>query len=82
MAALVALRALACSAAALQPPDVLSRAEALRTLGLPVAGYAAFRTGAALSVINQPRVPEIDAPVVRLNPRGLLFHKAGLQAAP
>ena len=63
MAALVALLALACSAGALQPPELVSRAEALRTLGLPVAGYAAFRTGAALSVINQPRVPEIDAPV-------------------
>ena len=63
MAAFVALLALACSAGALQPPELVSRAEALRTLGLPVAGYAAFRTGAALSVINQPRVPEIDAPV-------------------
>jgi len=43
-----------------------SRAEFLdsvRTaLQLPVASYVAFRTGAALSVINQPRMPRLEGP--------------------
>ena len=37
--------------AALTIPDV-SRADALRTLALPLGGYATFRVGAALSVVG------------------------------
>ena len=43
-------------------PDV-SRAEALRTLALPLGGVAAFRGGAALAVVGQPRAPALPRPV-------------------
>ena len=48
--------------AALTIPDV-SRADTLRTLALPLGGYATFRAGAALSVVGQPRAPTLKAPV-------------------
>ena len=50
------------TATTLTLPDV-SRAEALRTLALPLGGVAAFRGGAALAVVGQPRAPALPSPV-------------------
>ena len=56
------LLVVASRATALTLPDV-SRAEALRTLALPLGGVAAFRGGAALAVVGQPRAPTLPRPV-------------------
>lgn len=39
--------------------DAIPRAEFLQSLAVPLAGAAAFRVGAALAVIGQPRVPPL-----------------------
>ena len=39
--------------------DLTTRSEVLRQLALPLAGAAAFRTGAAIAVIGQPRMPPL-----------------------
>lgn len=60
-------------------PDLLTRSEAIvRTIGLPVSAAVAFRTGAAVAVIDQPRMPDslpgpytcIGSRVIRLPAEG------------
>ena len=51
------------SSAASLSIDSLTRAEALRAAALPLGGAAAFRGGAALAVIGQPRAPVLARPV-------------------
>jgi predicted esterase len=39
--------------------DAISRVDLLRNLAVPLSGAAAFRAGAAIAVIGQPRVPPL-----------------------
>ena len=41
-------------------PDAMTRSEALRSLALPLGVATAFRGGAAVAVIGQPRMPPPD----------------------
>ena len=42
--------------------NMFPRADLLRQLAVPLAGAAAFRTGAAIAVIGQPRMPPVTGP--------------------
>lgn len=42
--------------------SLFPRADLLRQLALPLAGAAAFRAGAAIAVIGQPRLPPVTGP--------------------
>ena len=59
MRALAGLSVLS-AAAGLSLPDAVSRADAVRSLALPLGGAVAFRTGAAVAVIGQPRCAPLD----------------------
>ena len=39
--------------------ETITRVDLLRNLAVPLAGAAAFRAGAAIAVIGQPRVPPL-----------------------
>eukprot|EP00802_Teleaulax_amphioxeia_P018616 Tamp_18814.p1 GENE.Tamp_18814~~Tamp_18814.p1 ORF type:complete len:426 (+),score=44.18 Tamp_18814:158-1279(+) len=57
--------------------SVFPRADLLRQLAVPLAGAAAFRTGAAIAVIGQPRMPPVTGPFGTVGVRIIRVQGAG-----
>ena len=57
--------------------EVMTRAEVMKQLAVPLAGFAAFRAGAAIAVVGQPRMPPLTGTYDRVGVRVVRVNAGG-----
>jgi hypothetical protein len=57
--------------------EVMTRTEVVKQLAVPLAGFAAFRAGAAIAVVGQPRMPPLTGTYDRVGVRVVRVNAGG-----